>query len=161
VLGLCPPASRPRAPTRSAHRGDPERRPRSRCSGDRPAVRSGAGGGAGGRVSGGSGPVDVADLGLARESETLLDTAHAGRRAVASLAEKTGRSGAMVIVDVAHRYEQDGREVLTEQQTLIYRAAGGLTDLPTGDFVPSPSEGEWHEAVQLDPVDLFRFSAVT
>jgi hydroxyacyl-ACP dehydratase HTD2-like protein with hotdog domain len=188
-------------------------------------------------VSGGSGPIDVADLGLALESETLLDTAHAARFAVAvgsserpaegdplpflwhwgwfgpvvgsdglgddghprltspvlaeyprrmwasgslrevtpfvvgraairrsaveSLAEKTGRSGAMLIVDVAHRYEQDGREVLTEQQTLIYRAAGGLTDLPTGDFVPSPSEGEWHETVQLGPVDLFRFSAVT
>ena len=188
-------------------------------------------------MSGGSGPIDVTDLGLAEESETLLDAAHAARFAVAvgsferpavgdplpflwhwgwfgpvvgsdglgddghprldspvlaeyprrmwasgslrevapfvvgraairrsaveSVAEKTGRSGAMLIVDVAHRYEQDGREVLTEQQTLIYRTAGPRTDLPTGRVVPSSGEGEWREVVQLGPVDLFRFSAVT
>ncbi len=188
-------------------------------------------------MSGGSGPIAVADLGLAEESEALLDVAHAARfaaavgsserpaegdplpflwhwgwfgpvvgpdrlgddghprldapvlaeyprrmwasgslrevtpfvvgqaairrSAVESVAKKIGRSGPMLIVDVAHRYEQDGREVLTEQQTLVYRTAGPRTDLPTGDSIPSPSEGEWHETVQLGPVDLFRFSAVT
>jgi hydroxyacyl-ACP dehydratase HTD2-like protein with hotdog domain len=188
-------------------------------------------------VSEGSGPLDVADLGLVEESETLLDAAHAARFAVAlgsserpaegdplpflwhwgwfgpvvgsdglgadghprldspvlaeyprrmwasgslrevapfvvgraairrsaveSVAEKTGRSGAMLIVDVAHRYEQDGREVLTEQQTLVYRTAGPRMDLPTGDVVPPAGDGEWREVIQLGPVDLFRFSAVT
>ena len=188
-------------------------------------------------MSGGSDPVVVADLGLAEESETPLDVAHAARLAVAvgsserpaegdplpflwhwgwfgpvvgsdglgddghprlhspvlagyprrmwasgsvaevapfvvgrpairrstveSVAEKTGRSGAMLVVDVAHRYEQDGRDVLTEQQTLVYRAAGPPIDLPTGDVVPPAGEGEWREIVQLGPVDLFRFSAVT
>jgi hydroxyacyl-ACP dehydratase HTD2-like protein with hotdog domain len=185
-------------------------------------------------VSGGRGPIDAADLGLAKKSETLLDEAHAARFAVAvgsserpvegdplpflwhwgwfgpvvgpdglgddghprldspvlaeyprrmwasgslresapfvvgraavrrsaveSVAEKTGRSGAMLIVDVAHRYEQDGREVLTEQQTLVYRTAGPRTGLPTGDAVPSPSEGEWREAVQLGPLTAVRLA---
>lgn len=84
------------------------------------------------------------------------------RSTLTSVAEKSGRSGALLVVDLRHDYLKDGTEALTEMQTLIYRAAtDGATGLPEGDFVPPVEEGGWRDAIRLGPVDLFRFSSVT
>jgi hydroxyacyl-ACP dehydratase HTD2-like protein with hotdog domain len=80
---------------------------------------------------------------------------------VASAKESEGRSGALLIVRLEHRYAQEGEDALVEEQTLVYRQAGAATPKPVGDVRPPLGEGEWHRRHLPDPRLLFRFSAVT
>lgn len=82
----------------------------------------------------------------ARRLSTIRDVTH-----------KTGRTGELVLVEIEHRIEQDGRTCIEEKQTLVYRGAGepqpAIVPLP----VPPAGDEPWNPGV----VDLFRFSAVT
>jgi 3-methylfumaryl-CoA hydratase len=71
---------------------------------------------------------------------------------------RSGKTGDLVFVEVDRRVRQDGRERLTERQTIVYRAPGGATPPVAPTEPPSdPRARVWTPG----PVDLFRFSAVT
>jgi 3-methylfumaryl-CoA hydratase len=91
----------------------------------------------------------------------------------ASSAEKHGRSGALLFVTVRSEISQDGRVVIAEEQDIVYREAAGAPASPAPAPAPAslapasgapagpqePATREWPVAV--DPVLLFRFSALT
>ena len=81
----------------------------------------------------------------------------------ASSALKRGRSGPLHFVTVRSEISQDGQVVITEEQDLVYRE-------PARDSTPAPAPapqsqpppagpGDW--PVEVNPVLLFRFSALT
>jgi 3-methylfumaryl-CoA hydratase len=75
---------------------------------------------------------------------------------VADVRERSGRTGALVLVDVERRLSQGGALKLTETQTIVYREAGEAT--PPVPDTGVAGEGElWAPS----PVDLFRYSAAT
>lgn len=78
--------------------------------------------------------------------------------------DKEGRSGPMTFTTVRHEIEQDGRTVISDEQDIVYRAAGSTLQAPpatapddTGTGPPAPGTLEF----RVDPVVLFRFSALT
>lgn len=77
---------------------------------------------------------------------------------IAKVQAKTGRSGEMVFVTVRHAYSRGGAELMNEEQDIVY------TEVPA-DHVPVeplPTEPQdWKEPAAIDPVLLFRFSALT
>ena len=74
------------------------------------------------------------------------------------IAEKTGKAGPMVFVTVRHEIRSIAGLVFEEEQDIVYVA---MPDRPiTPEPVPLPS-CDWQEAVAVDPVLLFRFSALT
>ena len=97
----------------------------------------------------------------------LLAGAEATRRTwQARSAVKQGRSGPLHFVTVRTEISQGGQVVLTEEQDLVYRkrAPAGLptavSDSPALPLQAQPSAGSaW--SVPVDPVLLFRFSALT
>jgi 3-methylfumaryl-CoA hydratase len=95
----------------------------------------------------------------------------------ASSEAKHGRSGSLVFVTVRSEISQDGRVVIAEEQDIVYReaaaaAAGqpreGLTpaglrqasSTPAGHGAQTPADPSERE-IAVDPVLLFRFSALT
>lgn len=93
---------------------------------------------------------------------TLLAGVPATRRSAVARAErKSGRSGDLLLVTVEHEITQRDRVVLNEVQQLIYRDAGTVTRYPEGDEMATAPEGGWADVVVMDPVRLFRFSALT
>jgi 3-methylfumaryl-CoA hydratase len=92
---------------------------------------------------------------------------------VTEVVEKQGRSGRLVVVDVATRlYDEDGGLAVDESQTIIYRAADPAR--PAGD-APRPADAarmtpvgrplvrgrSWEWSLSTDPTLLMRFSAAT
>jgi 3-methylfumaryl-CoA hydratase len=88
---------------------------------------------------------------------------------VASIKEKSGASGTLVFVEVAHATHADDTLALEETQTLVYRAAAPADSplappsLGDGAFDPSewPSEWDAHRVITPDTRLLFRYSALT
>jgi 3-methylfumaryl-CoA hydratase len=83
------------------------------------------------------------------------------RSAIVELKESEGRSGPLMIVTVEHTYTQGGVTPLVERQTLMYRTQGSPVPAPEGGHVPEAPEEGWVERRCPDPVELFRFSAIT
>jgi 3-methylfumaryl-CoA hydratase len=81
------------------------------------------------------------------------------RSEIAAVSEKTGRSGRMVFVTVLHRLETGRGPAVEEAQDLVYVAIPERFAPPPPS--PPPAEAAWAEAAAIDPVRLFRFSAVT
>jgi 3-methylfumaryl-CoA hydratase len=100
----------------------------------------------------------------------------------ASSAEKHGSSGALLFVTVRSEIIQDGRVVIAEEQDIVYREAAGGSSGPApapaspapapaspapaaaspAAASPAPPSGATREwPVAVDPVLLFRFSALT
>jgi 3-methylfumaryl-CoA hydratase len=79
---------------------------------------------------------------------------------IASIEEKQGRNGRMVLAKAVYRYEQDGKLCLTDAQDIIYLEPGAPVAEP--EIVPfaPPDDGAWRE-VRPDPVLLFRYSALS
>jgi len=81
---------------------------------------------------------------------------------IASINEKTGSTGSLVFVDVAHETRADGVLAIKERQTLVYREANSAKPTPA----PQPvaiNFREWDFRRSLVPNEtlLFRFSAIT
>src|ERR1700678_623254 len=77
---------------------------------------------------------------------------------VADVRHRTGKTGDLVFVEVDRRLSQDGRERLTERQTIVYRGQGDpVAPIEPTDLPPRHDTEGWAPT----PVDLFRFSAVT
>jgi 3-methylfumaryl-CoA hydratase len=77
---------------------------------------------------------------------------------IEAVTEKSGKAGDMVLVTVRHETSCDGVLAITEEQDIVYLtmperfAPPPVTPLPTCD---------WSDARAIDPVFLFRFSALT
>lgn len=75
---------------------------------------------------------------------------------IADIRERSGRTGALVLMEVERRLVQSGAPRLTETQTIAYRQPGP----PTPAVTDTAAGGEGERWVP-GPVDLFRYSAAT
>jgi len=77
---------------------------------------------------------------------------------VADVQHKSGRSGDLIVVELERIMTQQGRALISERQTLIYRGSRARTAaVPVKESPPRTDEAVWTPG----PVELFRFSAVT
>jgi len=77
---------------------------------------------------------------------------------ILKVTEKAGNAGALIFVTVRHEISARGRLVMSEEQDLVYMNIPARWQPPAP--VPLPPCA-WREAVEIDPVFLFRFSALT
>jgi 3-methylfumaryl-CoA hydratase len=86
------------------------------------------------------------------------------RSRIAAIAEKTGASGALVFVDIAHETHGERGLAVRETQSLVYRdpapaAASSPAARPSAPF--DPSGWDSHRALVPCEALLFRYSALT
>jgi 3-methylfumaryl-CoA hydratase len=81
---------------------------------------------------------------------------------IAAISEKDGSTGKLVFVDVAHQISANGKLVVKETQTLVYREA------TTSQAAPAPPASEpdlrkwdFHRTLNPGEAMLFRYSAIT
>jgi 3-methylfumaryl-CoA hydratase len=95
------------------------------------------------------------------ERPLLIGSTVTRRSTIHSVAEKRGRSGAMIFVTVEHVLSDATGTLIVEEQDIVYRDAPA----PGVAMVPPPQDSarpaDWREEVQADPVLLFRYSALT
>ncbi len=77
---------------------------------------------------------------------------------IESVTAKEGRVGPMVFVTVVHAVESDGDLAMREEQDLVYMDIPDRFRPPEAQTLPTC---EHAEPVDIDPVFLFRFSALT
>lgn len=77
---------------------------------------------------------------------------------IAKVVEKTGRVGEMVFVTVQHEWTRGDTLLVEEEQDIVYLQIPEVFTPPPPVTAP---EGDWRESVAIDPVLLFRFSALT
>ncbi len=84
------------------------------------------------------------------------------RTRIVGSVEKSGRTGSLTFVTVAHEIAQRGSVVVTEQQDIVYRSPSSATTrqaaATTVDAGP-PAGSDW--LVRPTPTLLFRYSALT
>jgi len=83
------------------------------------------------------------------------------RSSITAINEKTGKTGALVFVEVDHETWVNDDIAIREQQTIVYReAAGSRTPLPK---VSAGAPDGWQIVEQLkpEPTILFRYSSLT
>jgi 3-methylfumaryl-CoA hydratase len=98
--------------------------------------------------------------------EPLRTNSVATRRTrLLSRKEKSGRSGLLTIMTIRHEISQLGKVVIRDEQDIVYRdrqdrqdRTGAIADLVPAEPTTHAS-GAW--LVEVDPVLLFRFSALT
>jgi 3-methylfumaryl-CoA hydratase len=79
---------------------------------------------------------------------------------ISSVELKHGSTGALVFVKLEHELRQEGSLCLREEQNLVYREMPvTAVPLPPGD--PAPAVPQRVQSIAVDPVLLFRFSALT
>ena len=81
------------------------------------------------------------------------------RSTIADVSLKAGRSGPMVFVTVRHEIAFEGRCAVREEQDIVYREMPIISATPGATEAPRPSQ--WTREFVPDPVQLFRFSALT
>lgn len=73
---------------------------------------------------------------------------------------KQGKSGPLVFVTVAHDISVQAKLVIQEEHDIVYRDA-----VPAGDLASNtklaPTDAHWSRQISPDPVQLFRYSALT
>jgi len=75
---------------------------------------------------------------------------------------KTGRTGPFTLVTVRHEISGPAGLAVTEEQDLIYRAGVERgTSAPQKEAAPAADRPDWSVPIPLDPVLVFRYSAVT
>jgi len=98
--------------------------------------------------------------GRVRVSESLALDAEAERVSRVLHSEmKDGRTGRFCLMTVEHTITQGGAVHIHEEQDLVFRPASAV-DAPGPDRDDAPL-APWVEELAIDPVLLFRFSAVT
>jgi 3-methylfumaryl-CoA hydratase len=78
---------------------------------------------------------------------------------------KSGRSGRLTFVTVRHDITQSGRLCVVDEQDIVYKpeppAVGDEPHLEPEKDLPAPGAGSGRLELPVDPVLLFRFSALT
>lgn len=82
---------------------------------------------------------------------------------VGDISRKSGRSGPLAFVRIAHRFSVAGELRLDEEQLIVYRAAAAPEDRehPPSNPISTDPAGRVLRRVRTDPAMLFRFSALT
>lgn len=80
---------------------------------------------------------------------------------IASVNEKTGKTGALVFVEVAHDIEVDGEIAIRERQTIVYREASRSSAPLPDDNAVEPTDWQLVEKLTPSALLLFRYSALT
>lgn len=84
------------------------------------------------------------------------------RSTVAAITEKMGGTGPLVFVDIDHQTEVAERCLISERQTLVYRAAADTPPAPRpADQTPDLGAWDWHRVLTPSEPLLFRYSALT
>jgi len=91
------------------------------------------------------GPIRIGDA--LRKTSTLT-----------AISEKSGKAGPLVFVTVRHEVSAEGRAALTDEQDIVFMNIPAKWEPPALSPLPDCA---WSEAVAVDPVFLFRFSALT
>ncbi|MGF6992450.1 FAS1-like dehydratase domain-containing protein [Paraburkholderia sp. GAS32] len=79
---------------------------------------------------------------------------------IADVAHKQGRSGDLVFVKVLHQISDAAGVAITEHQDIVYRDHPVPGEkLPA--LQPAPEGAQWTREIHPDPVQLFRYSALT
>jgi 3-methylfumaryl-CoA hydratase len=78
---------------------------------------------------------------------------------ILKITEKQGKAGPMAFVTVGHRLEGPRGPVAEEEQDIVYLPLPDRFTPPPGQ--PLPEGLDWTQAQAVDPVLLFRFSALT
>lgn len=82
------------------------------------------------------------------------------RSEIVGIEQKQGRSGTLVFLKVRHTIEVAAKPVVIEQQEVVYRdAPGGETKAAAS--APVPADGAWSAEYEMDPLLVFRYSALT
>jgi 3-methylfumaryl-CoA hydratase len=82
------------------------------------------------------------------------------RSTVAAVEEKHGRTGTLVFVTVRHEMRNAAGPVIEEDQTLVYRLAEAAP-VPPASPAEAPPDAPHRRTAKVDPVLLFRYSALT
>ena len=77
---------------------------------------------------------------------------------IAKVVEKTGAAGDMVLITVRHAVTRGAVLLMEEEQDLVFLAIPDRFSPPAPTPLPPC---DWSEAAHIDPVLLFRFSALT
>ena len=82
------------------------------------------------------------------------------RSKIASITEKSGKSGRLVFVNLRHTVLNAADEVaIEEEQNIVYTEPPKSGAMPPPR--PAPKEAAWRRELRPDPVMLFRYSALT
>jgi len=73
---------------------------------------------------------------------------------------KNGRSGALCFVVVRHEFYVGDELRLAEEHDIVYRQEAD-PDQPTPALPLAPTDADWSQEINPDPVTLFRYSALT
>jgi 3-methylfumaryl-CoA hydratase len=82
---------------------------------------------------------------------------------VTGVEHKSGRTGPLTLVTVTHAISGPSGVAITEEQNIVYRAAieaGAVASQRKASPLPC-AQGEWSMLRDLDPVLIFRYSALT
>jgi 3-methylfumaryl-CoA hydratase len=96
---------------------------------------------------------------LAFHVPLVLGSAVTRTSAIRSITPKQGRTGRLWFVTVAHEYRTGEILCLDEEQTIVYRELPSTLDTPPPP--PAPRDAAFSAAWTLDPIALFRYSALT
>ncbi len=79
---------------------------------------------------------------------------------ITDVTEKSGASGRLIFVEVDHLFTADDEPCVRESQTLVYREAA-RSPLVLAEASEQPHDWPWIAHWTIDPVLLFRYSALT
>ncbi len=81
---------------------------------------------------------------------------------IRAITPKHGKSGTLVFVTVRHTISAHGKPVVIEDQEVVYReAVASGSGKATASAALAPTDAAWIDTVAMDPVLVFRYSAVT
>lgn len=79
---------------------------------------------------------------------------------ISDIQHKQGRTGPLLFVSLLHEISHKGELAVSEEQDIVYR-----NDPEPGEPAPptkrAPTNAQWSQEIQPDPVLLFRYSALT
>lgn len=79
---------------------------------------------------------------------------------IEAITPKTGRSGTLCFVTVSHTISVNGQVCLREEHDIVYRE-DPKPDAPAQKPQMAPQDPDWHKEISVNPVTLFRYSALT
>jgi 3-methylfumaryl-CoA hydratase len=79
---------------------------------------------------------------------------------IASVDEKQGRTGRLVLLTIKHEIRGVAGVAVVEEQDLVYRERARPGER-SPEPVAAPAAARWRRAIEPDPVLLFRYSALT
>ncbi len=83
------------------------------------------------------------------------------RTEIAAIRPKAARTGPICVLTLRSTIAARGEVLAVEEFDAIYRAAAPPGASATPEPVPSPAGAAWEEARPLDPVQVFRYGAIT